>query len=247
MSRISQLLLDCHLKVFSKCIFHCHCLCLCICLCICLRCCLFVGRVTFPHRSDQMSQRPKVSKIALWRCSLNVFVIVFVFVFVFVVVFLLVRSCFLITLIKCLKGQKSQRLKVFSKCICHCLCHCLCICLRHCLFVGHVFLWPQSILQGFGLVWKAGRLWIQHSGGEARLGVPLGKKGVTAATVPNFGPFTTFSMGHFDVTACAKAHRLGKSSIRIISILVGAVVGAVVGAAVCLALHAEGAVVVVVV
>ena len=50
-----------------------------------------------------MSQRSKVSEIALWRCSLNVFVIfivivfVFVFVFVFVVVFLLVRSCFLKT------------------------------------------------------------------------------------------------------------------------------------------------------
>jgi len=32
---------------------------------------------------------------------------VFVFVFVFVIVFLLVRSCPLITLIKCLKGHKS--------------------------------------------------------------------------------------------------------------------------------------------
>ena len=50
--------------------------------------------------------------------------------------FLLVRSCFLITLIKCLKGQKSQRLKVFSKCIYHCLCHCLCLC--HCIFFGQV-------------------------------------------------------------------------------------------------------------
>ena len=73
-----------------------------------------LGQVMFCYHSDQMSQRSKVSKIALWRCSLNVFVIVFVivfvFVFVFVVVFLLVRSCFLITLIKCLKGQKSQRL-----------------------------------------------------------------------------------------------------------------------------------------
>ena len=39
-----------------------------------------------------------------------VIVFVFVFVFVFVVVFLLVRSCFLIALIKFLKGQKSQRL-----------------------------------------------------------------------------------------------------------------------------------------
>ena len=53
----------------------------------------------------------KVSEIALWRCSLNVFAIfiVIVFVFVFVVVFLLVRSCFLITLMKCVKCQKSQR------------------------------------------------------------------------------------------------------------------------------------------
>ena len=63
----------------------------------------------FPHHSDQMSQRWKVSKIALWRCSLNVFVIVFVFVFVFVVVFWLVRLYFPISLIKCLKGEKFQR------------------------------------------------------------------------------------------------------------------------------------------
>ena len=53
-----------------------------------------------------MSQSSKVSKIAPWRCSLNVFVNVFVFVFL--VVFLLVRSCFLITLIKCPNGQKAQ-------------------------------------------------------------------------------------------------------------------------------------------
>ena len=45
------------------------------------------------------------SKIPLWGCSLNVFVIVIVFAFV--IVFLLVRSCFLTTLIKCLKGHKS--------------------------------------------------------------------------------------------------------------------------------------------
>ena len=51
----------------------------------------------------------QVSWVALGRCSLNVFVfvIVFVYVFVLVVVFLLVRSCPLITLIKCLKGHKS--------------------------------------------------------------------------------------------------------------------------------------------
>ena len=59
------------LGVFSKCFCHYTCLRLC--------CCLFVGQMTFSHRSDQMSQRPKVSKIALWRCSLNVFVFVVVF------------------------------------------------------------------------------------------------------------------------------------------------------------------------
>ena len=79
---------DCSLKVFFKCICHCHCLS----ICLCIRSYLFVGQVMFSHHSDQMSQRSKVSKIALWRCSLNVFVIVFVFVFV--IVFLLVRSCF---------------------------------------------------------------------------------------------------------------------------------------------------------
>ena len=74
----------------------CHCLCICICRCP------FVGQVMFSHHSDEMSQRSKVSEIALWRCSLNLFVIfiVFVFVFVFVVVFLLVRSCFLMTPIR---------------------------------------------------------------------------------------------------------------------------------------------------
>ena len=35
------------------------------------------------------------------------FVFVIVFVFVFVIVFLLVRSCPLITLVKCLKGHKT--------------------------------------------------------------------------------------------------------------------------------------------
>ena len=46
----------------------------------------------------------------LFQGALNVFVFViaFVFVFVFFIVFLLVRSCVLITLIKCLKGPKSQ-------------------------------------------------------------------------------------------------------------------------------------------
>ena len=52
------------LKVLSKCIRLCHCLCLCH--------CLFFGQVMSLHHSDQMSQRPKVSRIALSGCSLNV-------------------------------------------------------------------------------------------------------------------------------------------------------------------------------
>ena len=39
------------------------------------------------HHSEQMSQRSQVSRIALRRCSQNVFVFVFVIVFVFVFVF----------------------------------------------------------------------------------------------------------------------------------------------------------------
>ena len=53
------------------------------------------------HHSEQMSQRSQVSRIALRRCSQNVFVFVFVFVNFFVM------SCLFITLIKCLKGHKS--------------------------------------------------------------------------------------------------------------------------------------------
>ena len=64
----------------------------------------------------------QVTRIALWRCSLNVFVfvIVFVFVFVFVIVFFLVRSCLLITLIKCLKGHKSIRLLFVCQLVKYC-------------------------------------------------------------------------------------------------------------------------------
>jgi len=88
-----------YLKVFSQYI------CLCHCLCVCPR--LFSIKVMSPHHSDQISQRSQASRVALGRCSLNVFVffIVFVFVFVFVIVFLLVRPCSLITLTKCLKGH----------------------------------------------------------------------------------------------------------------------------------------------
>ena len=47
-----------------------------------LGCC----HVVSSHHSEQMSQRSQVSRIALRRCSQNVFVFVIVFVFVFVFV-----------------------------------------------------------------------------------------------------------------------------------------------------------------
>ena len=50
------------------------------------------------HHSEQMSQRSQFCRIALKRCSQNVFVFVN---------FVLVSSCLLITLNKCLKGHKS--------------------------------------------------------------------------------------------------------------------------------------------
>ena len=75
----------------------------------------FFGQVMCPHHSDQMSQRSQVSRIALFRCSQNVFVFVIVFVFVFVILFFLVRSCTLITLIKCLKGHKALGSLCMSK------------------------------------------------------------------------------------------------------------------------------------
>ena len=36
----------------------------------------FFGQVISPHHSDQMSQGSQVSRVALWRCSLNAFVFV---------------------------------------------------------------------------------------------------------------------------------------------------------------------------
>ena len=63
---------------------------------------IFFGHVMSSHHSEQMSQRSQVSRIALRRCSQNVFVFVIVFV-----IFFLVMSCLFITLNKCLKGHKS--------------------------------------------------------------------------------------------------------------------------------------------
>ena len=70
----------------------------------------FFGHVMSSHHSEQMYQRSQVSRIALRRCSQNVFVFVFVFVLVFVCICLcqfLVMSRLLITLNKCLKGHVS--------------------------------------------------------------------------------------------------------------------------------------------
>ena len=104
---------------FSKCICLCHCLCLCICLCHCL----FFGQIMSPHHSDQISQMSNVSRMALWKSLLFVFVfvIVFVCVFVFVIVF------FGQVMSPHHSNQMSRRsqvsrvsrsLKAFSKCIC---------------------------------------------------------------------------------------------------------------------------------
>ena len=60
-------------------------------------------RIMCPHHSDQMFQRSqdstRISRVPLWGCFLNAFVIVFFFVFVFVfvffIVFFIVKSCLL--------------------------------------------------------------------------------------------------------------------------------------------------------
>ena len=98
----SELLLDCHLRVFKMSSLNVFV------IVIVFFIVFLLVRSCFFH-SDQMSQRSKVSKIAFWSCSPNVFVIVIVFV----IVFLLVRSCFLTTLIKCLKGRSLKALNVF--------------------------------------------------------------------------------------------------------------------------------------
>ena len=78
-----------YLKLFSKCLFWCH---------VSSSSSqgsafegvlkmhfvfVFFCQIMSSHHSDQMSQFSKVSRIALWRCSLNVLVVVIVFVFIF--------------------------------------------------------------------------------------------------------------------------------------------------------------------
>ena len=75
----SQVTHICSLRVFSKCL--CQCLCLCHCICLCQ---FVFGHVMSSHHSEQMSQRSQVSRMALRRCSQNVFVTV---LFVFVIFF----------------------------------------------------------------------------------------------------------------------------------------------------------------
>ena len=80
------------------------------------------------------------SKIPLWRCSLNVFVIVFVFEGVLQIhlslSFCLPGHVFLSLWANVFKvtSLKDHSLKVFSKCLCIC----------HCLFVGQVMFSHQS-------------------------------------------------------------------------------------------------------
>ena len=87
----------------------------------------FFGQVKSSHHADQMSQRSQVSRIALWRCCLNVFVFVIVIVIVIVIV-LLARSCRLTHVSSSLWSNVSEvtnpkdcSLKVCSESIC--LCH----------------------------------------------------------------------------------------------------------------------------
>ena len=70
-----------------------------------------------PHHSNQMYQRSQVSGIALWRCSVNVFVFVIVFVLVFVFVFVIV---FLVGLVMSPhhSDQMSQRSQVSGAALC---------------------------------------------------------------------------------------------------------------------------------
>ena len=75
--------------------------------------CDVFGQVMSPHNSDQISQRSKVSRVALGECSPKSIVIVID------IVMLLVRSCLLIALIICLKGHKFLRVlygSVFQQC-----------------------------------------------------------------------------------------------------------------------------------
>ena len=72
---------------------------------------IFFGHVMSSHHSEQMSQRSQVSRIALRRCSQNVFVFVFAIVFVFVFVFVFVNF-FGHVMSSHHSGQMSQRSKV---------------------------------------------------------------------------------------------------------------------------------------
>ena len=77
---------------------------------------LRVAADSFKRSTNNQQANKKVHNVAKRKvldrlgCSL----IVFVFVFVSIVVFFLVRSCLLITLIKCIKGQKSLVGQVMS-------------------------------------------------------------------------------------------------------------------------------------
>ena len=142
------------LGVFSKCICHRH----------CLSHCFFVGQVMFSRHSDHVSERSKVSNIALWKCSKNVFVIVIVFVFVFVVVFFVGQVMF-----SHHSDQMSQRSKVSKIALWRYSLNVIVIVFVFVFaFVRSCFFMTPSFLQGFrfGLEgWKAlnPTQWMKHS------------------------------------------------------------------------------------
>ena len=146
---------------------------LCHCHCICLSRYLSVDQVVFSHHSDQMPQRLKVSKIARWKCSLNVFVIEIVIVIVFVFVF--VVAFFGQVIFSHHSDQMSQWSRVSKIALPKCSLNVFVIVfvIVFVFFIVSVVVFfvdqvmfshgPPSVFRGFGLVWKAGRLWIQHS------------------------------------------------------------------------------------
>ena len=86
MSKFSTKIKICQMSTLSKIVKNCQKLSNIVKNCQNCKNCQNVCQVTFPHHSDQVSQRSQVSRIALWWSSLNVFVSVSVFVFVFVIV-----------------------------------------------------------------------------------------------------------------------------------------------------------------
>ena len=89
-----------------------------------------------PHHPDQVSKRSGVTRIALWMCSLNLFVFFIVFFFLFVVFLSSPVSSSLWSNVSKVTSLWDPSLMKFSKCICLCLCISFC----HCLFLVRSYL-----------------------------------------------------------------------------------------------------------